>query len=224
MPLNKSKTRDSCISDDGDFVKDNVENSEEFKQAVEAFDHLVDDKLGSQTPEVKRLSLKCEASPNVNWKRIKTSKSLETDDSNIQQTLAIKEEIHLEHVEQQNETIKSESITEEKSKKKNKKSKKNKKTKDQSRSDEDSCINNSNISPPDFDPEAETGEFLEEDELQRSKISLIGEQYIEKDDDEDEEEVIVEKVCLLVKEGIWTQEKTRISVRLEPDLVLEGRL
>ena len=68
-PINESSTSKS------------IEETEEFKKAVESFDEIFQSESGDQSPESKRLSKKLDTSPNNNWKRIKTSKSLEAEDS-----------------------------------------------------------------------------------------------------------------------------------------------
>ena len=134
--------RDSFISEDDDATLTanikSVEDTEEFKKAVESFDNMFGGKAGSQTPEGKRLS-RSEASPNLNWKRIKTSKSFELEETRIEETI-IKEETHfeetnfIEEIEEirdfKEEILEEPVITEEKTKHKNKKSKKNRKSRE----------------------------------------------------------------------------------------------
>merc|ERR1712098_448712 len=92
LPLNKKSNRDTWVTDDDEFINEafnvskskSIEDTEEFKKAVESFDQMFGSESCNQSPESKRVSRietkKCEASPNVNWKRIKTSKSFEIDE------------------------------------------------------------------------------------------------------------------------------------------------
>ena len=97
LPINKSRiNRDSSfISDDDDVTRESfnvsksIEDTEEFRKAVESFDKMFGGETrGSQTPDVKRISVmesrknsETPASPNLNWKRIKTSRSFEMEET-----------------------------------------------------------------------------------------------------------------------------------------------
>ena len=108
LPINKPRSnRDSFISDDDDLIKEafivskskSVTDTEEFKKAVESFDQMFSEEGGNETPEIKRLSMQSspevkrmsipmmQTSPNVNWKRIKTSRSFEKDESSEHQEI-----------------------------------------------------------------------------------------------------------------------------------------
>merc|ERR1711892_554654 len=102
-PINKNTNRDSIISDDGDFLQDNiktgrtgsVEETEEFRKAVESFDQIYLMESGEQSPEIvdsrsstlskKKVKSnedqKPDASPNIAWKKIKTAKSFDASES-----------------------------------------------------------------------------------------------------------------------------------------------
>ena len=94
LPINRKLNRDSFICEDDDVIRDsvsvsnskNIEDTEEFKKAVESFDEIFQSESGNASPEAntRRLSKKLETSPNVNWKRIKTSKSFETEENVLQ--------------------------------------------------------------------------------------------------------------------------------------------
>merc|ERR1719394_1537619 len=108
LPINKPRSnRDSFIFDDDDFIKEafivskskSVTDTEEFKKAGESFDQMFSEEGGNETPEIKRLSMQSspevkrmsipmmQTSPNVNWKRIKTSRSFEKDESSEHQEI-----------------------------------------------------------------------------------------------------------------------------------------
>eukprot|EP00092_Neocalanus_flemingeri_P032913 GFUD01035795.1.p1 GENE.GFUD01035795.1~~GFUD01035795.1.p1 ORF type:complete len:2735 (+),score=766.32 GFUD01035795.1:100-8304(+) len=103
-PINKKDTnRDSIISDDGDFLQDppktgrtgSVEETEEFRQAVESFDQIYLMESGNQSPEItssrsstlsNKMATSSEdqkpaASPNIAWKKIKTGKSFDASEN-----------------------------------------------------------------------------------------------------------------------------------------------
>ena len=97
LPLNKRLNGDSLILEDEDLIREqsskSVEDTEEFKKAVETFDEIFLSEDGDQSSEAnKRLSKKLETSPNVNWKRIKTSRSIEAEET-MNQLTETKEEI-----------------------------------------------------------------------------------------------------------------------------------
>ena len=102
LPLNKNRVnRDSFINDEDDVIRESftvsksksIEDTEEFRKAVESFDQMFGgDTSGCPTPDVKRISLmesrkssETPASPNLNWKRIKTSKSFEAEETSQHQ-------------------------------------------------------------------------------------------------------------------------------------------
>ena len=101
LPINKSRiNRDSSfVSDDDDVTRESfnvsksIEDTEEFRKAVESFDKMFGGETrGSQTPDVKRISVmesrkssETPASPNLNWKRIKTSRSFEMEETSQHQ-------------------------------------------------------------------------------------------------------------------------------------------
>ena len=98
LPINKNRVnRDSFINDEDDVIRESynvsksksIEDTEEFRKAVESFDQMFGgDASGCQTPDVKRISMmesrkssETPASPNLNWKRIKTGKSFEVEET-----------------------------------------------------------------------------------------------------------------------------------------------
>merc|ERR1712110_1367688 len=102
LPINKNRVnRDSFINDEDDVIRESynvsksksIEDTEEFRKAVESFDQMfVGDASGCQTPDVKRISMmesrkssETPASPNLNWKRIKTGKSFEVEETSQHQ-------------------------------------------------------------------------------------------------------------------------------------------
>ena len=102
LPINKNKpNRDSFINDEDDVIKESysvsksksIEDTEEFRKAVESFDQMFGgDASGCPTPDVKRISMmesrkssETPASPNLNWKRIKTGKSFEVEETSQHQ-------------------------------------------------------------------------------------------------------------------------------------------
>jgi len=111
-PISKKESnRDSIISDDGFFLEETIksertgslEDSEEFKKAVESFDQIYLLESGGIQSETNRASgvvnktsksnenQKSNISPNVAWKKIKTGKNsdiMETN-GNSQQTVEI---------------------------------------------------------------------------------------------------------------------------------------
>ena len=96
LPINRKLNRDSFICEEDEVIRDsvsvsissskNIEDTEEFKKAVESFDEIFQSESGNTSPEAatRRLSKKLETSPNVNWKRIKTSKSFETEENVVE--------------------------------------------------------------------------------------------------------------------------------------------
>ena len=94
LPINRKLNRDSFICEEDDVIRDSfsvpnsksIEDTEEFKKAVESFDEIFQSESGNASPEAanRRLSKKLETSPNVNWKRIKTSKSFEAEENVLQ--------------------------------------------------------------------------------------------------------------------------------------------
>merc|ERR1712013_441184 len=104
-PINKRETnRDSMVSDDGFFMDENskteksgsVEETEEFKKAVESFDQIYLLESGNGSPEIssnrssishaKKLTTsaedtKADLSPNTAWKKLKTAKSIDASES-----------------------------------------------------------------------------------------------------------------------------------------------
>ena len=102
LPINKNRVnRDSFINDEDDVIRESynvsksksIEDTEEFRKAVESFDQMfAGDASGCQTPDVKRISMmesrkssETPASPNLNWKRIKTGKSFEVEETSQHQ-------------------------------------------------------------------------------------------------------------------------------------------
>ena len=102
LPINKNRVnRDSFINDEDDVIRESftvsksksIEDTEEFRKAVESFDQMFGgDASGCQTPDVKRISMmesrkssETPASPNLNWKRIKTGKSFEMEETSQHQ-------------------------------------------------------------------------------------------------------------------------------------------
>merc|ERR1719312_1910186 len=104
-PINKRETnRDSMVSDNGFFMEENskteksgsVEETEEFKKAVESFDQIYLLESGNGSPEIssnrssishaKKLTTsaedtKADLSPNTAWKKLKTAKSIDASES-----------------------------------------------------------------------------------------------------------------------------------------------
>lgn len=98
LPINKNKVnRDSFINDEDDVMRESfnvsksksIEDTDEFRKAVESFDQMFGGEAsGCPTPDVKRISMmesrkssETPASPNLNWKRIKTGKSFEAEET-----------------------------------------------------------------------------------------------------------------------------------------------
>ena len=177
LPINRKLNRDSFISEEDEVIRDsvsvssskNIEDTEEFKKAVESFDEIFQSESCNASPEAatRRLSKKLETSPNVNWKRIKTSKSFETEENVLQmsecemrettttthkteQYSSASQEIVVETVLETQENIRMESESKEN---------------EPSKSDNGYCIDD--------------GELLET--LPEKKISLLGEQYSDSD-------------------------------------------
>ena len=94
LPINRKPNRDSFICEDDEVTRDsvsvsnskNIEDTEEFKKAVESFDEIFHSESANASPEAatRRLSKKLSTSPNVNWKRIKTSKSFEAEENVVE--------------------------------------------------------------------------------------------------------------------------------------------
>ena len=129
LPLNKKSNRDSFITDDDEIINEafnvskskSIEDTEEFKKAVESFDQMFGGESCNQSPESKRVSRietkKCEASPNVNWKRIKTSKSFEIDEQSSVTKESHMTESHFEESEARSSIFLTENTLEEEVKK-----------------------------------------------------------------------------------------------------------
>ena len=95
LPINKSQgNRESFVCEGDDVAREgcvvsssrSVEDTEDFKRAVESFDQMFEGEEGSghQSPDLRRRSRDPSlplASPNLNWKRIKTSRSFEEEES-----------------------------------------------------------------------------------------------------------------------------------------------
>jgi len=104
-PISKRDTnRDSMVSDDGFFMEESlkterngsVEETEEFKKAVESFDQIYLLESGNGSPEIssnrssssnaKKLTTsaedtKADLSPNTAWKKLKTGKSFDASET-----------------------------------------------------------------------------------------------------------------------------------------------
>lgn len=111
LPINKSQgNRESFVCEGDDVTREgcvvsksrSVEDTEEFKRAVESFDQMFGGEEGSghQSPDLRRRSRDPSlplASPNLNWKRIKTSRSFEVDEVQEQEQRSS----HVEHLQQE---------------------------------------------------------------------------------------------------------------------------
>ena len=179
LPINRKLNRDSLICEDDDVPRDSVsvsnsksiEETEEFKKAVETFDEIFQSESGNASPEsaARRLS------PNVNWKRIKTSKSFEAEENALpmsdcemkettsttqktEQHYSSSQEIVVETASGPQENIREETETKEK---------------ETYNERENGCIDD---------------EELRETILENKKISLLGEHYSERSDTSETEE------------------------------------
>jgi len=140
-PINRKETnRDSMISDDGFFLEDNlksertgsVEETEEFKKAVESFDQIYLLESGNHSPDISsnRSSgahtnklvasaedSKADLSPNTKWKKLKTGKCADASESieNENQSTEVRKTEMRSETKNGNEKISTKHIKQEKS-------------------------------------------------------------------------------------------------------------